>query len=434
MAVNVWKKFTTGISYYEHETRKRSKDSKYLDRMWRFRFKFQGKIYASNLGWESNGLTEAVILELWAKYAKNRTLGTPPFSPGEESELAEAVNAQKEQEARIAECRRMDTLFEAVLRDKIAAGGVKDDYRATTRGRYEIWVSPRIGGMDVASVTKEAVLLILEDLRAGIPFSKVAAERVVRKEPKSAQTQKHVLALLGTMWRYARDCKYVDEDFPGAKIKLRFENARHFFFTEAQIKAVLADLRGNADNLPLQKRNLKGGAGGNGSLDAWGMALFSVHCGLRAGEILSMTWSDAAENRVYDTKNKGQSRRFYPTAAVKEMLDERRSLSPYTKPGDYVFPQEDGTALSEVPSTFKRCFVRLGINAKGEKDPAKKAVFHSFRHTYATHHAMRGTDMRTLAGYLGHSVMKTTERYAHFSPDAAEKALANIEGFGVADA
>lgn len=431
MAVNEWKSFATGITYYEHETRRRSKDSKYPDRMFRFRFKFRGKIYASNLGWESQGMTEAVVLDLWARYAKNRTLGTPPFSPAEEMELAEAASIQKEKDAQAAECRRMDTLFEALLRDKIVAEGVKEGYETTTRGRYEIWVKPRLGDMDIANVTKKDILLVLEDLRAGKPFTPEAAKRVVKKDARSAQTQEHVLNLIGTMWRFAHECKYVEGDFPGAKIEIQFENSRFFYFAEEQARAVLADLRGDADNFPLQKRKLKGGTGGKGSLDAWGMAIFSLHCGLRAGEILSMTWSDASENRIYDTKNKGQSRRFYPTEKVKDMLAERRALSPYTKPGDYVFPQEDGSALSEVPSTFKRCFVRLGINAKGEKDPAKKAVFHSFRHTFATVHAMKGTDMRTLAGLLGHSVMKTTERYAHFSPDAAEKATNNIAAFGV---
>lgn len=427
MSVNEWKKFQTGITYYEHESRKRTKGSKYPDRMWRFRFKFQNKVYSSNLGWESHGMSETVVLELWSKYARNRTLGTPPFSPAEEMELAEAAQVQKEQDARTAECRKMDTLFEAVLRDKLAAAGVKSEYETTARGRYEIWIRPRLGDMDIADVTKENILTVLEDLRSGVPYSEAASERVTRKGPKSAQTQKHVLALLGIMWRHAHEQGYVEGDFPGAKIKMRFENARQFFFSEEQIKAVLADLRGDDSD----SKKLKGGSGGRGSIDSYGMALLSIHCGLRAGEILSMTWGDAVENRVYDTKNKGQSRRFFPTKAVLEMLDERRALSPFTKPTDYVFSKEDGGMLSEVPSTFKRCFVRLGINEKGEKNPAKKAVFHSFRHTYATHHAMRGTDMRTLAGYLGHSVVRTTERYAHFSPDAAERALQNIEGFGI---
>jgi len=444
MALNQWIKFSTGISYYEHESRKRSKESKFLDRMWRFRFKFRGKIYSSNLGWESQGMTEAVVLDMWSKYARNRTLGTPPFSPAEEMELAEAAIAQKEQEAHKAESRRIDALFEDLLRDKTVGESVSDDYEQDVRGRYEIWISPRIGHLDIVDLTKEHLLPILEDLRSGTPCTPEAASRVVKKEARSAQTQQHCLNLISAIWTLGVEREYVEGLYPGKKIKLKFENSRFFFFTEEQVRAVLVDLRGEIDNPPpMRKRRdgndkrkmnkLKGGAGCKGSLDAWGMALLSVHCGLRIGEILSMRWSDADEARVYNTKNKGQSRRFFPTTAVKKMFEERRALSPYTKKGDFVFPKDNGDPLHEAPTTFKRCFERLGINVKGETDTAKKAVFHSFRHTFATHHAMRGTDMRTLAGYLGHSVLKTTERYAHFSPDAAEKALENIEGFGVED-
>ena len=39
--------------------------------------------------------------------------------------------------------------------------------------------------------------------------------------------------------------------------------------------------------------------------------------------------------------------------------------------------------------------------------------------------------MRTLAGLMGHGVLRITERYAHFSPDVAEKVLKNVESFGV---
>lgn len=442
MALNEWIKYATGITYYEHETRKRSKESKFPDRMWRFRFKYKGKIYASNLGWESNGMTESVVLELWARYAKNRTLGTPPFSPAEEMEIAEAAIAEKEKEALKSDSRRIDALFEALLRDKIVGESVSDDYEKDVRGRYEIWISPHIGNLDIVALTKDHLLPILEDLRAGVPRTKEAAERVVKKQARSEQTQQHIINLIGAIWTFAKERELVKKDFPGKKLKLKFENSRFFFFSEEQVKIVLTDLRGEIDSPPPMNKKkdgnaerkmnkLKGGSGCKGSLDAWGMALLSVHCGLRAGEILSMRWSDADEARVYDTKNKGQSRRFYPTEAVEKMFAERRSLSPYTRPKDFVFPKDDGSELSEVPSTFRRCFVRLGINEKGETDSAKKAVFHSFRHTFATHHAIRGTDMRTLAGYLGHSVLKTTERYAHFCPDAAEKAKANIEGFGV---
>ena len=120
-----------------------------------------------------------------------------------------------------------------------------------------------------------------------------------------------------------------------------------------------------------------------------------------------------------------KNRRFYPTQAVENMMKERREISPFTKSTDYVFPAASGGRLADVPKIFTRCFDHLGIN-KEDTDPLHRGCFHVFRHSFATKHARMGADMRTLAGYLGHSVLKITERYAHFSPDAAEKALDSV--------
>lgn len=425
MAVNEWIRHSTGIRYYEHETRRRSKDSKFKDRMWGFQFKFEGKVHVCNLGWESEGMTEDVVLGLWTKYARNRTLRTPPYTPKEDMEMARTAKEEAAKAQEIQTARLIDNLFEAMLEDKKTTAGVAADYEAEAKRRYEIWAKFHIGRIDIAKLEKKDLIPILEDLRAGTPSDPEQAKRVayMKGKPRSPQMQEHVLNVISTIWKFAAANKLVAGDWPGSEIKIVYDNKRHFFFTADQAKAVLADLR--------QSGSLKGSTNCTGSLDAWGMALFSLHCGLRAGEILSMTWSDADQCRIYETKNKKKSRMFYPTDEVKAMLAERRELSPYTKPTDYVFPREDGGKLSQASRIFARCFLRLKINEKGEEDPAKKACFHSFRHTFATVHAMRGTNMHTLAGLLGHSVQKTTERYAHFSPDAAAQAINNIGGFGI---
>jgi len=113
------------------------------------------------------------------------------------------------------------------------------------------------------------------------------------------------------------------------------------------------------------------------------------------------------------------------------MMEERRAISLFTKQTDFVFPTSKGGRLADVPKIFQRCFERLGINTE-DTDPLHRGCFHVFRHSFATKHARMGTNMRTLAGYLGHSVLRTTGRHAHFSPDAAEKALKHVESFGMA--
>lgn len=56
-------------------------------------------------------------------------------------------------------------------------------------------------------------------------------------------------------------------------------------------------------------------------------------------------------------------------------------------------------------------------------------TFHDLRHTFATFLIGSGTDVRTVAGYLGHSsVTMTLETYADVDPEAKFSAVSKIEG------
>ena len=44
------------------------------------------------------------------------------------------------------------------------------------------------------------------------------------------------------------------------------------------------------------------------------------------------------------------------------------------------------------------------------------ALFHTLRHTFASHAAMQGVDLHTPAKLLGHKTLEMVQRYAHPPP------------------
>jgi integrase/recombinase XerD len=51
------------------------------------------------------------------------------------------------------------------------------------------------------------------------------------------------------------------------------------------------------------------------------------------------------------------------------------------------------------------------------------ASVHTLRHTMATHHVARGTDLKTVQEMLGHADLKTTSIYVSLAKTAQRKAL-----------
>ena len=144
--------------------------------------------------------------------------------------------------------------------------------------------------------------------------------------------------------------------------------------------------------------------------------VIALHTGMRKGEILSLRWEQINWERrnvlLTVTKN-GEPRRVPLDSMVLHELVEHR-----TRVGnpDLVFPSYDRdgkvVSLGDVKVAFGRALKDAGIT---------NFRFHDLRHTFASHYAMSGGNLYTLAKILGHKDIKMTQRYAALSPDFIDR-------------
>ena len=156
------------------------------------------------------------------------------------------------------------------------------------------------------------------------------------------------------------------------------------------------------------------------------IALLSLHCGMRAGEIFNLTWGDVdldgGRLSLKDTKS-GKSRYAFLTNDAKEML---ANLYLNQKPHELVFTDRKGNRIKEVSNVYARTVEELSLN-DNITDSRQRVVFHTLRHTYASWLVENGTDLYVVSKLLGHSDISMTQRYSHLGDNTLSRAVHNLE-------
>lgn len=383
------KKFP-GVRWYEHETRRHGVTK---DRYFAIRYQQAGKRQEEGLGWASAGMTEkkaALTLESLKEAART---GEGHARLSEKRAAAEAVR-QAEEAAKIEEARAALT-FADFWHDAYLPQAEADKKPATMvseRALYARWIEPAIGRKPMAKVAA----LDLERMK-----------KAMADAGKAPRTIKYALDVVRQVYVLAKDREAFAGDPPTAKVKTpREDNRRQRFLTREEAGTLLKALAER-------------------SRQAHDMALLSLECGLRFGEIAGLTWADVDLERgtlsLRDTKS-GRNRCAYLTAKAAAML----AAMVRGKPDDLLFPARGGGRMASMSDTFARVAAAIGLN-DGYSDRRQHVVFHTLRHTFASRLVENGVDLYSVKTLLGHSCIDMTERYSHLAPDALRRAVRTLE-------
>lgn len=151
-----------------------------------------------------------------------------------------------------------------------------------------------------------------------------------------------------------------------------------------------------------QVRELADCAGATTRAVIW-IALFT---GCRRGEICKITAADIGPDtlRIQAGNTKTLKRRDVPIVSA---------LRPW---------------LGYLPLAINEAGIKSGFNRARAKAKLEHVNFHDLRHSCATIMLASGVDLYVISKILGHSTIKTTERYSHLQVDAQREALEKAFG------
>jgi len=149
-------------------------------------------------------------------------------------------------------------------------------------------------------------------------------------------------------------------------------------------------------------------------------AMLALYTGARRGAILDLTWKqiDLVRGRIdFNPPERTQTKKRRPVIPVPRSFLAALRRAQKRASCDHVIAYQGSPVAS----------VKTGFNSAAERAGIPECTSHTLRHTAGTWMAQRGVPMHQIAGYLGHSVARTTELYAHHHPDYMREAKAALE-------
>ena len=142
--------------------------------------------------------------------------------------------------------------------------------------------------------------------------------------------------------------------------------------------------------------------------------LFAVYTGLRSGEIIRLTWQDIDNPQDFIRISPKQKNRLESRVPINKHV--RKILNQQQiKHTDRIFRFNGVTWISQK---FKKAAIKANLH---------DIRFHDLRHTFASHLAMSGENLKVIQELMRHESISSTLVYAKVSPEHLKKASEKID-------
>ena len=215
-------------------------------------------------------------------------------------------------------------------------------------------------------------------------------------KPFAAQTIKHQIVIIRRLYNLARKWNLYEGKNPVDSVSMpKVDNQRTEFLTDDELVRLIETL----DTWPCR--------------ESVAFVKFAMLSGVRRGEIFKLTWDavDFERNMVTLRDPKGGKTTTLPmNSQAMEVLSSLDVTSPF------VFPGKDGRKRTDFSGPWLKIRKAAGLPADFR--------FCGLRHNFAVTLVSDGVGLGIVRDLLTHKHVGTTERYAHFAPDAVKAAAA----------
>ena len=271
---------------------------------------------------------------------------------------------------------------------------IKDYKRSwkTDETILRIHILPDIGGLYLDEITTDHITDMI---------------RRMKVKGYAAATANRVVILLRYIFNLCSRWKLLPSGFenPTGGIVLANEQNRERFLTEKETKRLLASIAEDENQV------------------AANAILMLLLTGARRSEITQARWEHVnfRQNSLLVPRSKsGRPHHIILNASAIALLKSLERVPGNRKPFIFVSPIS-GRPFHSLYSPWHRIRIRAGLN---------DLRLHDLRHSYASFLVNRGVSLYVVQGLLGHSQIRTTQRYAHLNhqtlQDAANVVSAHI--------